>query len=771
MLSAIPQSPSYYSPYGSSQYNSSITEDTFSAPALIGRQQYILKQMVLQGYITNAQATAAEQVNVLAQVQPLESKYQNIQAPYFVLAAKQQLDQTYGASTVNRGGWKVITTLNMNDQNEAQSLVASNLRNVENTGGNDEATVAESVPTGQILALVGGPDFNNAQYGQNNYAAGVLIPPGSSFKPYDYTTLINDNNNVGAGSVFYDSQGPLPGYACTNPAQPLKGGNCLEDYDFEQPGPLTIRYAFGGSRNIPAVKAMLESVPGAASTGAIITAGDIKAVNKTISTASAMMDNTYDEQHHLQPYNCYSNVELTETTQCGPSSAIGDGAYLNLDDHVNGLATIAREGVAIPRTFILKITDASNNTVYQWKQPKGTQVVRQDAAYIVDNMASDPRASYLPGSCTATTCTSLADGSQKFQRFDGWDFAVKTGTTNNSFDGLMTSWSTQYAVVSWVGSYTRNISLVTPGFEYQTEPLTRGMMQYMSQGQTPINWVQPTDIKTLPSFVVRNHIHYGDEEPSPTDDIYPSWYVGGSTGGKTTATTIDRVSDAIATSCTPPDAKEVVYNGNAASWNVDIFHGGIPNIGTAIKSTAGGGSVTDSVHNCNDSPPTVTLTAPGTCNGSCTITATVTQGTHPLSDPQYPQFPGTVAITLNGAQIYTSAVSNSPSTVSFTYTPTSSGSGAVKATVTDSVLYQGTATSNMTYSAASAINASVSGQTATSAVLSWSGGGGSYTVTDNGNATGCTTSGCSVTLTIGSNALVVQDSDGDTSNTVTVSGT
>jgi membrane peptidoglycan carboxypeptidase len=442
---------------------------------------------------------------------------------------------------------------------------------------------------------------------------------------------------------------------------------------------------------------------------------------------------------------------------------------LTLDDHVNGLATDARLGVAIPRTFILKITDASGKTVYNWTQPKGTQVVRQDAAYIVDNMASDPRASYLPGSCTATSCTSLAQGGQKFQRFQGWDFAVKTGTTNNSFDGLMTSWSTQYAVVSWVGSYTRNIALVTPGFEYQTEPLTRGLMQYIHNGIKPINWVQPSDIKTLPSFVVRNHIHYGDEEPSPTDDIYPSWYVGGSSG-KTTSETIDKVSDAVATSCTPADAKEVVSNGNVASWNVDIFNGGTPNIGTGIKSTASGSSVTDDVHNCNDSPPTVTLTAPGSCNGSCTITATVTQGTHPLSDPQYPQFPGMVVITLDGTQIYTSDVSNSPSTVSFNYKPTSSGSGTVKATVTDSVLYQGTATSAMTYSAASPITATV-GATGANATVSWTGGNGTFIVTDNGAATSCTTSGCSIALTAGSNAIVVQDSDGDTSNTVTVSGT
>src|SRR5262249_6027940 len=146
-------------------------------------------------------------------------------------------------------------------------------------------------------------------------------------------------------------------------------------------------------------------------------------------------------------------------TQCYNAAAIGDGAFLHLDDHVNGLATMARNGAAIPRTFILKITDGAGRTILQWKQPNATHPVKEDAAYIVNDMASDPNASYLPGSCSATTCTSLRGGGYKFQRDNGWHFAVKTGTTNNGFDGLMTSWSTQFAVVSWVGNHTRNVDI------------------------------------------------------------------------------------------------------------------------------------------------------------------------------------------------------------------------------------------------------------------------------------------------------------------------
>lgn len=775
MLAAIPQSPSYYSPYAGHQYNPAVTSDTFDPQALLDRQHYILDLMVQQHYITRQQAEDAKKVDVLAQVHQQTPKFQDIKAPYFVLAAKEQLEQTYGATTVQRGGWKVITTMDVNLQNQDEKLVADNLSNVKRrTAGlaDEEANVTEDVQTGQIVALVGGVDFGNPDYGQNNYAAGVLVSPGSSFKPYDYTTLINNNNNVGAGSVLYDTEGPLPGYPCTNHAKPKNGGNCLKDYDFLQPGPLTLRYALGGSRNIPAVKAMLEAVPNDKSKGYT------KSINKVIDTASAMMDNTYLQSRHQKAYNCYqqgvnvNSATPSDTTQCYEASAIGDGAYLYLDDHVNGLSTLARLGKAIPRTFILKITDAGGKNIYQWKQPIGNQVVKSDAAYIVNNMLSDPRASYLPGSCSNYTCY----GGYKFQHYNGWDFAVKTGTTNFGFDGLMASWSTKYATVSWVGNHTRNVDISSrtgTAMEYLTEPLTRGMMEYAHKGVKPVNWTQPSTVKTLPAFIVRNHVHFGDQEPSPSNDLYPGWYIGGGAKGKTTSQTIDRVSGKVATTCTPPAAKEYAYNSNAASWNIDIFRGGQQSIGSSSVGNSKSSNATDDVHNCNDSPPTVTLTAPPTCDGSCTITATVTQGTHALNDPQYPQFPGKVVFTLNGQTIHSQNVSDSPSTVSFTYTPSSSGSGNLTATVTDSVLYQGSNSSTLNFmSAPRVVSATTSGGAGGTTTISWTGGAGSYAVYTTNNVPICQSGGqsCSGTGAPAGTAVYVRDANGINSPPYTVSG-
>ncbi len=670
MLAAIPQDPPYYSPYSDPKYNSAITADYFDSGALIGRQDYILDQMVQQGMISQAQAENAKNVNILAQVQQLQSKFQNIQAPYFVLAAKQELENKYGPDTVNRGGWRVTTTLNMGLQKMAEQLISANLPNVEDNGGDEEALAAEDVKTGQMVALVGGVDFNNPDYGQINYAQ-INISPGSSVKPYDYTTLINDSKNVGAGSVLYDIQQPLPGYPCTDHSLPLDGGNCLEDYDFRYPGPEPIRYALAGSRNVPAVKAML-------------TVG----TDKVISTADSMMGYT-DAYKCFQPGVNVETASKSEEAECYGSSAIGDGAYLHLDQHVNGLATLARLGKELPQTYILSIQDSSGKTISQWTQPQGNQVVNQDSAYIVDNMLSDPRASYLPGSCSSYTCTPLSSFGYKFQRYNGWDIAIKTGTTNDNFDGLMTAWSTQYAVASWVGYHTRNRAMTAGAMEYMTEPLTRNWIEGAldSLHTTPVNWKQPSDIKTEPAYVITSHVGIGSEEPSPSVDIYPSWYQP--TSGSSSNAVLDKVSGDLATNCTPADAKEYSTNGNANTFSVDKFVPG----GSSFSTTT-----SDTVHQCSDARPTATLTVTsndGNNNGGqvvcdkqsgCTVTVTVTQGTHPLASSS---FPLSVTITADGKDVKTFSTGDatSPQTFSYTYMPSTDGPVDLAANVTDSVLY------------------------------------------------------------------------------------
>lgn len=681
MLAAIPKAPGAYSPYSSPNYNPGLATNYFDSVGLIARQQYILDLMAKQGYITEKQAEEAKNVDILAQIQPLQSHYANIKAPYFVLAARDQLREEFPSAVVNRGGWKVITTLDANLQKIAEDSINKGKAQLKRQKADSVAFVAQDNDTGQVVALVGGSDFNNPQYGQINYATDVNISPGSSIKPYDYVSFIDNNTNVGAGSVLYDNVGPLPGYPCTRNTTPENGGNCLNNFDRKSSGPMTLRYALGGSRNIPAAKAMLSTVPNDKSSL------KTTSINKSIANINNLMA-------VKSGYRCYvpgtdvTNASSADETQCYTSAAIGDGAYLHLNDHVNGIASIARMGNAIPQTFLLKVTNSSGKTLLEFKQPEGKQVVKPESAYIVSDMASDPSASYLSGSCTETTCSGM-----KFHRYKGWKTGIKTGTTYNLFDGLMVSWNTKYSAGIWVGNHSRTVSY-TGQPEYMTDPI---MSQFMkgaidNLGNVPAkNWTAPTGLKTLPAYVNTVRTTAGQKVPSAKTDIFPSWYVA---KGTTKAQTTDKVSGLLATTCTPDLAKQTSSNSNVSNWNVDIFRGG------STGSTANV-SESDNVHNCNDTKPSVSITAiDGTATGlgdtptcsptGCTVMVHVEQGTHLLTDSSRSQFPGTLSLLVNGQPVQSQAVSSTGDYI-FTYVPAAGTNGTVQVgvQVVDSVLYQG----------------------------------------------------------------------------------
>lgn len=629
-LAALPKSPSFYSPYG----------PFYDKDSLVGRQHYIIDQMADQGMITQKERDEAKKRDTVAAVFPKPAnKYNGIKSPWFVLAAKAQLEEKYGDQTVKRGGWTVITTLDMNLQNLAEEQVQKGLAQIRRQGGDTAAFAAEDVETGQMVALVGGTDFTNADFGQINYAQ-TPLPPGSSFKPYDYVALIENSTNVGAGSVLYDTQGPIEGYPCTNKANPKQGGNCLWDYDFRFPGPMTIRYALGGSRNVPAVKAML-------ATG----------INKTIDTA---------EKLGLKSgYKCYLDEQLTKEGPCYASSAIGDGAYLRLDEHVHGYASISRNGLNIPQTYILKITDSNSKIVDQWKPSKGTQAVRQDAAYIVADILSDPNASYFPSG-------------RKPQRYKGWKFGMKTGTTNDGKDGWMMGFSTKYAAGVWVGYHTRRV-VMSGTMENMTQPIWQGWMNKAHDAITPKERPKPGGVQAQPAFIVRSHVGIGSVEPSPATDLYPGWYKANKAASISNKI-IDVISNKLATDCTPTLARKQLTDADANSFSVDPFVGG------ANANT----NATDDVHKCDDAKPSVDIT-----NATASIIAVnVNRGTHPLSSDAYK---GTLNVIIAGQVVGTTQI-DSPGSYNVNYTYSGSGSQDVTVQIIDSVLYDGTDNTSVSFS-------------------------------------------------------------------------
>jgi len=289
-----------------------------------------------------------------------------------------------------------------------------------------------------------------------------------------------------------------------------------------------------------------------------------------------------------------------------------------------------------------------------------------------------------------------------------------------------------------------------------------------------VNWNEPAGIQHLPAFAQRSHVGNGSIEPGPGTDIYPSWYKP--RGASSESSVLDKVSNKLATNCTPDLAKQTASgDSNAERFSVDIFTG-------AAAAAAGNTSQNDDVHSCSDVRPSITLTVSDNGNGTYTLTATASQGTHPLNDPQRTQFPGTINFLVNGQVVQAVTFGDtSVTTQSFTYTPTSGGNATVTAQVIDSVLYD-------TTSEAQTVNFTMAptGPTITSAVaaeatttISWTGGSPNYTVyRNNGTPLGgnCSnTSGSSCTVSKFPNAqpgtqVYVVDGNGNPSANFTITG-
>ena len=148
ILAALPQAPSKYSPYGPNQ------------DLLFGRQQYILDLMVQQKYISQDQADAAKEYKI--EFKPFATQ---IKAPHFVMYVKEMLSEKYGEKTVEQGGLKVITTLDLYKQEIAEQVIDEHAeKNETNWNASNAALVSLDPKTGQILAMVGSRDYFQRRY-------------------------------------------------------------------------------------------------------------------------------------------------------------------------------------------------------------------------------------------------------------------------------------------------------------------------------------------------------------------------------------------------------------------------------------------------------------------------------------------------------------------------------------------------------------------------------------------------------------------------------
>lgn len=333
-----------------------------------------------------------------------------IRYPHWVQYIRSQLEAKYDAQTIYRSGFTVYTTLDPALQEIAQTLVTNQVNTLFAEGKNvkNGALVAIQPQTGQILAMVGSPDFYNEEIdGQVNMATSPTRQPGSSIKPLTYAAAFEKGWT--ASTLIWDVPTGFPPSGDPNdPREPYVPRN----YDGKFRGPVTVRSALANSYNIPAVRALYEV-------------------------------GIYDEPNTPAKEGLIGMAErlgITSLTRndYGLALTLG-GGEVSLLEMTGAFAVFANNGVRIPPVAILKVVDSTGKVIEEYTPPPGEQVIRPEHAFIISSILSDNNARRpMFGSNSVLNLPFPA--------------AAKTGTSNDFRDNWTIGYTPDLAVGVWVGN-------------------------------------------------------------------------------------------------------------------------------------------------------------------------------------------------------------------------------------------------------------------------------------------------------------------------------
>jgi penicillin-binding protein 1A len=198
LLAGLPQAPSQYNPF---LYPKTARE----------RRNEVLSKMAELHYISRKQA-------VRAQAAPLEVRhgdyYTRRQESFFFEYVRRQLVKRYGLNTVEQGGLRVYTTIDLSMQRQARNAIAQ----VLNEPGDPASAIVTIDPhNGYIEAMAESESYDQSQY---NLASQGHRQPGSTFKAIVLADALS--RGVDPNSTYYVSHTLSPGWLTGYPSYEVK---------------------------------------------------------------------------------------------------------------------------------------------------------------------------------------------------------------------------------------------------------------------------------------------------------------------------------------------------------------------------------------------------------------------------------------------------------------------------------------------------------------------------------------------------------------------
>lgn len=424
-LAALPQAPTRLSPYGN---NRELLDD---------RQKLVLERMRINGYITTEEYEAAK--NEVVEFEP--EVVAGIKAPHFVMYIREQLAEKFGEEALAEKGFKVITTLDWELQQQAEEMVKRKAEeNTEKFNASNAGLVAVDPKTGDLLVMVGSKDYFAEDIDGNYNVTLAQRQPGSSIKPFVYAAAFA--KGYLPQTILFDL--PTQFSTTCEPWNTTSENGCYapQNYNHKFVGPISMRNALAQSLNIPAVKTLY-----------------LAGMNSALKLAADMGLTT-----------------LNDPKRYGLTLVLG-GGEVRLLDMTYAYSVFANRGIkAEPRT-ILRIED-TDGTVIEETEVMESRVLDENVADMISDVLSD------------NVARTPLWGSNSLIYFGDRDVAAKSGSTNNYRDAWLMGYAPNIAVGAWFGNNDNQSMRGLSGLI--TSPLWREFMDVALEKLPVETFTQPT---------------------------------------------------------------------------------------------------------------------------------------------------------------------------------------------------------------------------------------------------------------------------------------
>lgn len=342
-LAGLPQAPSDYDPFG--------TPDQRDATRT--RWGEVLDGLVAVGDLSRSTADAIYASDLMTKMIAAHKALPAAPNPltaHFVDYVVQYVRKRYGDQALYEGGLTITTTLDLSTQVMADKWVKAGVRTYARRGVNTGAMLVMNPDDGEILAMIGSEDYNNASIrGQINLTGmdplgwrGV----GSSFKVYTYAAALQAGL-VTPASLLNDETGVI-------------GGHTFNDWDGKHEGYITLRTALAQSRNLPALW-------------------------------------TYSQEGGDRVVSLMHSLGVSAQIQnpAGVATTLGPDA-ISMAQHLAAYSAFDNGGYRVTPTAILRITDASGKVLEAFNSNFGhVQVITPELGYVMTDLLRGPVKLYL----------------------------------------------------------------------------------------------------------------------------------------------------------------------------------------------------------------------------------------------------------------------------------------------------------------------------------------------------------------------------------------